>query len=107
MFFALENGADMFKYHESMYNASHKDKIDIEDIAVLSDYVKTITNADKFRLALENGAYEKELNDANDYAYEKSGAWYLPAFRMNGRKLDSKGGKGITKEQLAEFIKTI
>jgi hypothetical protein len=30
--------------------------------------------------------------------------WVVPAFRMDGRKLDSVGGVGVTKAQLDAFM---
>ena len=104
MFFARDNGVDLYAYHQLMYDAAHKDKIDIENAAALADYVKNIADAEKFREALKKGEYTDELNAANDHAYESSGVWYLPAFRMNGKKLDSKGGVGVTAEQLKYFL---
>ena len=105
MFFALENNLDIFEYHKFMYNAAMKDKIDIEDAAALSEYLKPLTDPAEFRAAMESGKHIDELNNANDYAYEKSGVWAIPSYRMNDRKLDSKEGVGIKKDQLAAFIR--
>ena len=104
MFIVKELGADIMEYHRLMYDAAHKDRIDVESIEAVSDYVKNFTDAGKFRAALASGAYVKELDEANDYAYEKSGVWVIPAYRMNGKKLDSKGGVGVTKEELKKFL---
>jgi hypothetical protein len=54
--------------------------------------------------ALRSGAYKNAVNEANDYAYELSGVWAVPAYRIEGRKLDSIEGVGITKAQLDSFI---
>lgn len=106
MFFALDHGVDIWAYHERMYNAAVKDRINIEDINVLADCVQGLLDTEAFRKSLQNGEYAKVLKDSNDYAYEQSGVWAVPSYRMNGRKLDSAEGIGITKEQLAKFMNT-
>jgi len=104
MFFAAENGADLLEYHKLMYKAAIVDRVNLEDAGVLAECVKNILNAEEFKLSLESGKYAGDLDNANDYAYEKNGVWIIPAYRMNGKKLDSKGGVGITKEQLALYL---
>ena len=105
VFYAIEHGIDIFAYHELMYKAPSDENVDIESIESVSNYVKPLTEPEKFRNALETGAYIADLDNSNDHAYEKSGVWVIPAFRMNGKKLDSEGGVGITKEQLADFLR--
>jgi len=105
MFCAVEAGADILAYHKLMYDAVHKDKINIERAAALSEYAAPLLDAVKFKEALENRVYAAELDAANDHAYEKSGVWYIPAFRMNGKKLDSVGGSGVTAADLAAFMR--
>jgi len=102
--YAIEQGADLKDFHDRMYRAALKDGIDIENSAALADYFKGLLDSDAFRDALQSGVYEKAVLDANDYAYEQSGVWFVPAYRMDGRKLDAAGGKGVTKAQLAEFL---
>jgi len=104
MFFAAENGVDLSKYHQRMFALYHDDKIDVEDIDILAEALKDLLDAHNFCQAINNGKYVKELQDANDYAYEQSGVWVLPAFRMDGRKLDAMAGAGVTKEQLKDFL---
>ena len=55
-------------------------------------------------VALHSGKYEKAVVDANDYAYEQSGVWIVPAYRIGGKKLDSIEDIGVTKNQLAELM---
>lgn len=40
-----------------------------------------------------------------DYAYEQSGVWAIPSYRMDGKKLDAREGVGVPKEQLKAFLK--
>jgi hypothetical protein len=53
---------------------------------------------------LASGKYAKQVDENNELAYEKSGVWYLPAFRMNDKRLDSQGGMGITTKELQKFL---
>ena len=104
LFYAMEQGADVWKYHEIMFRAALKDSVDIEDPEVVASRVHTLLDPEAFLKTLHSGIYEKTASDANDYAYERSGVWVMPAFRMDGRKLDSIGGVGVTKKQLNDFL---
>lgn len=104
MFFALDNGADIWAYHDAMFKAAIRDRIDIENIDALADSVKDVLDSGALRASLLSGKYVKELKDSNSYAYETSGVWAVPSYRMNGAKLDSIEGVGISKRQLAGFM---
>lgn len=106
-FFAKEKGIDSWTYHDRMYQAAQKERINIEDIDVLSDYVRDMMDAEAFRKALRQGTYSKMLADSNDLAYERSGVWAVPAYRMEGYKLDAAENIGVTKEQLRSFLDSI
>jgi predicted DsbA family dithiol-disulfide isomerase len=104
LFYAIEQGIDLRDFHDRMYRAAGKDGINIEDPAALADYFESLLNPAAFCAALQSGKYEQAVLDANDYAYEQSGVWFVPSYRMDGRKLDAAGGVGVTKSQLAEFL---
>lgn len=104
MLFARDAGVDLWAYHDRMFDAAQGARIDIEDPAALAAGVDGLLDAKAFREALESGRYTKEQQDLNDYAYEQNGVWVLPAFRLNGQKLDSVGGVGVTKAQLLDFV---
>ena len=87
-----------------MYRAALKDRIDIESIDVLTDSVRDLVDADAFRLALQQGTYQKALAESNQLAFERSGVWVVPAYRMEGRKIDSVENVGVSKEQLRRFL---
>ena len=101
LIYAAEQGADLPEFHARMYNAALKDGVDIESPEALA---RCFEHLPGLRDALQSGRYAQAVIDANDYAYEQSGVWFVPAYRMGGRKLDAAGGKGVTKAQLAEFL---
>ena len=103
-FFAQQIGADVLDYHNRMYDAALKKRVNIESHDELARIVQGLLEPSDFLKALKSGKYEKKVAEANDYAYEHSGVWAVPAYRMNGRKLDSIEDVGITKEQLADFM---
>jgi len=109
MFFARDRGVDLWAYHERMYRLALKDRADIEDAGALTrgaaDLFANPSDAEAFRAALQSGAYADELGRANDHAYEKSGVWAVPSYRMEGRKLDAIEGIGVTKRQLDDFMR--
>lgn len=100
MLFARDNGADLWAFHERMYDAVIRRRIDREDIAQLADAVRDLVDAEAFAKALREGKYAKEQQGINDYAYEESGVWAVPSFRMEGKKLDALEGVGVTQAQI-------
>lgn len=104
LFFALDHGADIWAYHDRMFSAALKERIDIEDAGAVADSVKDLLDADALRASLKSGEYAKAVEESNSYAYDESGVWAVPSYRMNGKKLDSIEGFGITKRQLAKFM---
>jgi predicted DsbA family dithiol-disulfide isomerase len=104
-YIAKELGADMPAFHAAMYQAIAVGRQNVDNINVLCGILKGIVDTEKFREILASGKYAPQIDENNDLAYEKSGVWFVPAFRMGGRKLDAKGGIGITSEELLGFLK--
>jgi predicted DsbA family dithiol-disulfide isomerase len=103
-YIAKELGADTPAFHAAMYQAIAIERRNVEKTEVLSEILKGVLDTEKLRAALESGKYAKQIDENNDLAYEKSGVWFVPAFRMNSDKLDAKGGVGISPSELREFI---
>jgi len=104
-YIAKELGADMPAFHAAMFKAIAIERQNVEKPEVLCEILKGILDTGKLRAALDSGKYAKNIDENNDLAYEKSGVWFVPAFRMNGNKLDAKGGVGISQAELKEFLK--
>ena len=104
MFYARDHGADLMDYHRRMYHAIHADRVNVEDIDALAACVKGLLDVNDFRNAIESGAYLRELSEANSYAYDKNGVWVVPAYRLNGKKLDAAENVGVSKKQLEKFL---
>jgi 2-hydroxychromene-2-carboxylate isomerase len=105
MFYVLEISEDICKYHELMYDSALVNKTNIEDPLELSKRVSSFIESENFYRAVAEGRYAKDLHDSNVYAFVKSGVWAVPAYRMDGKKLDSIEGIGVTKKQLEDFLK--
>jgi predicted DsbA family dithiol-disulfide isomerase len=105
LYYALEQGSDIWEYHSRMYDAAVRERVNIEDSEVVAGRVHGLLDARAFIDALHSGKYKKAVADGNDYAYEENGVWAVPSYRMDGTKLDSIEGVGITKAQLADFLK--
>ncbi len=103
-FYAVENSADILSYHDRMYTAALKEKVNIEDIDVLSDYVSDLVDVHAFSQALRQGSYSDTLTEANRLAFELSGVWAVPAYRMEGHKVDAIEDVGVSKEQLRKLL---
>jgi predicted DsbA family dithiol-disulfide isomerase len=108
-YIAKELGADMTAFHKAMFQAVAAERQNVEDPAVLSGIVKGIVDGEKFRAVLESGKYAKQVDENNDLAYEKNGVWFVPSFRVPGteKKLDAKGGQGVTRDELKQFLDSL
>jgi predicted DsbA family dithiol-disulfide isomerase len=108
-YIAKELGADMPAFHAAMFQAIAIERQDVEQVGVLCAILKDIVDVSKFRAILESGKYAKQAEENNDLAYEKSGVWFVPAFRMETadgeKKLDAKGGIGVSREAVRDFLK--
>ncbi len=104
MFFAQERGIDLWEYHKRIYKAAHVERVDIEDIGALAECVSDLVDPAAFALSLKQGEFTERVHEANRYAYERSGVWAMPSYRMGGKKLDSIEGIGVSKRQLEKFL---
>jgi predicted DsbA family dithiol-disulfide isomerase len=105
MFYAQNHGADIMKYHDIMYDACLKSRIDIEDLNLLASFASALVNEAEFKDEIKSGMYTAQLNDANSLAYDKSGVWAVPSYRMDGGKaLDAVENVGVSKEDLRKFL---
>lgn len=107
MYYAREQGADMWEYHNRMYGAAIKERVNIEDPEVVTGRIYGLLDPAEFLRMLQSGDYIKNVQDGNDYAYEQSGVWAVPSYRIDGRKLDSIENVGVAKQQLAEFLRQL
>ncbi|MDR3051466.1 MAG: DsbA family protein [Oscillospiraceae bacterium] len=105
MYFARDAGADLWAYHALTYKAALQDRVDIEDAASLAKALSGLLDEATLRQALQSGRYAKEVQAANDLAYEQCGVWAVPAYRMDGKRLDAAEGVGVTRQQLAAFLR--
>ena len=103
-YIALELDADMPKFHAAMYQAISIERRNVDDPQVLCDILKGIVDSGKLRSLLDSGKYAAQIDENNDLAYEKSGVWYVPAFRMDSKKLDAKGGIGVSPDEVRKFL---
>lgn len=105
MFFAEEQGADLWEYHCRMYKAALRDRVDIQQVDVLCRVVDGLLDVEQFRAALQEQRYRSAQQKANYYAFEQSGVWVVPAYRLStGRRLDSIENIGVSRQELAAFL---
>lgn len=107
MFFVRDTQGDMLQWHHRMYRACLSDHADVESVEVICKYADGLADTAALRAALRNGVYKDELAKANAYAYEQSGVWAVPSYRMDGRALDAVEDVGVSKERLREFLQHV
>lgn len=103
-YIARELGVDMPKFHAAMFQAVAAERRNVEQPEVLCEILQGILDKEQFRAVLASGKYAKQVDENNDLAYEGSGVWFVPAFRMDGKKLDAKGGVGVSRQELERFL---
>lgn len=103
-FYAVENGANILQYHDRMYRAV-TEHVNIEDTDDLTEYISDLVDADAFRLSLQQGIYRSKLDQSNELAFEHSGVWAVPAYRLGNLKLDAVENIGVSKEQIRDLLK--
>jgi predicted DsbA family dithiol-disulfide isomerase len=107
-YIARELGLDMAKFHAAMFQAVAVERQNVEQADVLCHILKDLADPGKFKALLESGKYAKQVDENNDLAYEKSGVWFVPAFRMDTgggeKKLDAQGGVGVSREAVRDFL---
>ena len=106
-YYFLDNGLDVWKYHEVMYKAAVTDRrekgVNIDDAAALAPYVEGLADPATFEVAIKSADYAR-VHEANVYAFETNKVWAVPSFRMDGIKLDAVEGVGITRQMLADLM---
>ena len=104
--FLRAKGFDVLGYCERVFHAHFEERRDVEDIAVLAGCVcgAPAGLVAEFSDALKARAYEKELQAANDYAYELNKVWAVPTYVCGEKRLDAVGGVGVTKVRLRALL---
>jgi predicted DsbA family dithiol-disulfide isomerase len=110
-YIARELGADMKAFFAAMFQAVAAERQNVEKPEVLAAIVKNVLDSSKFLDLLKSGKYAPQVDENNDLAYEKKGVWYVPAFRAletaaggDLPTLDAKGGVGVSREEVKEFL---
>jgi predicted DsbA family dithiol-disulfide isomerase len=108
-YIAQELGADMGAFHQKMFQAAAGERRNVEKIEVLTEILQGIVDSGKFWAILESNKYASRVTENNDLAYEQSGVWAVPAFRIlqksaEDKRLDSPEGVGLSREQIRDFL---
>ena len=104
MFHARQQGVDLWAFHDRVYHMIHKQRVNVENADAIADNLQDMLDPEELRQVLKSDAYTKELAAANKHAYEQSGVWAVPSFRMDGDKLDAIENVGVTRDQLQRFM---
>lgn len=104
MYYALEQKADIWKYHDLIYRAFHVDRINAEDIDCLAGYLSGLFDAEAFKAAMNSKKYDQEPFSANQYAWESLALTAVPSYCMGEHVLKAAEGIGVSKEMLVEFL---
>jgi protein-disulfide isomerase len=104
MYYVLERGGDVMKYHEIMYRAP-QDRADIESLRAVAELAGALVNSGDFYAALDKGAYLDKLAENNRVAWGELRFPAVPSYRCDGRLLKSIENVGVNMRELEEFIR--
>ena len=90
--------------HDRMYRAV-TEHVDIDNTDDLTEYISDLVDADAFRFSLRQGIYRSKLDQYNVLAFEHSGVWAVPAYRLGNLKLDAVEDIGVSKERIRDLLK--
>ena len=83
MFFAGENGIDLWQYHDKVYDLIFREKVNTKDVNILTNALSGLLDGDMFRQALESGKYVSMVKAANEFAFNQTGVHVVPTFRAD------------------------
>ena len=107
MYLAADLGVDLMAYHNLMYKVALAKQVDIMDAAALAEALKELAEPSKLAEGLSGDKYVDVLDENNTQVWDVHDCPAVPSFRNaeTGALLKSVPGVGVTKEQLADFIK--
>jgi len=105
MYYYMEQGMDIWEYHDLIYRAFHVERINTEDLNILAEYLREVVDAEDFRAVLQRGEYEDRRLAANQYAWGTLSLHAVPSYRMGKHILKAVEGIGVTRQMLIEFIR--
>jgi len=106
-YLASDLGLVSDKFHRAMYQAVAIERRNVENEDVLAEVLSGFVDKQTLLSAISSGKYAGRAGQNNRLAYEDSGVWFVPAFRADGKKLDAKGGFGVTKEQISKLLSSL
>ncbi len=106
LFCLEEQGADIKRYNDAVYNAVFGESKDIENMNVLSECaIAAGADADAFRRALNSEAYIERRLKLNKYGWEENALDSVPSFRLGDARLNAVYGVGVLRQQIEEFLR--
>jgi len=111
LYFMMENGGDIWEYHDCIYAAMFERHLDIGNVDVLASSIERMhclktmqIEASGFKIALKNKVYEKIQQQGNMYAWEEQSLYAVPSYIAGERRLLSHDGILIAKDDLDCFL---
>ena len=106
LFCLEEQGADIKRYNDAVYNAVFCESKDIENMDVLSECaVSAGADADVFRRSLNSETYKERRLKLNKYGWEENALDSVPSFRLGDAWLNAVYGVGVLRQQIEEFLR--
>jgi predicted DsbA family dithiol-disulfide isomerase len=107
MYYCMESGADVWQYHDLIYDAIFVHHINVEDIGALSAYMGELLDEDECKKALTEPAYRDKVTQNNRYAWGQLGLAAVPSLCAGRSVLRAVPGVGITREQIRDFVRSL
>lgn len=106
MYFVMEHGGDLLKYHRLAFEATFEENKNISDINVLSAVAeKCSVDRKEFTDALKDGRYQERVARGNKYAWNEKAFEAVPSYARGSKTIGSGSGVMVTAEELEKFMK--
>lgn len=108
MMYILDKGLPVENYHYHIFRKHFVEQQDISKIEVILEAAKESgADLEEMRQVLEAGKYTKAQEDALVHAYIDTKIEYIPTFISGQHRLDAVAAKGVTLDDLREFLKKV
>jgi protein-disulfide isomerase len=104
MYYVLEHGGEIMKYHDIMYRAA-RDRANIESLHTVAELAGELVDSEGFFAALAKGAHLERLAENNRMAWGELRFSAVPSYRCEGLLLKSVENVGVTIRGMEEFIR--
>ncbi|MCL2420784.1 MAG: DsbA family protein [Defluviitaleaceae bacterium] len=90
LYFVLDNGVDVWQYHQRVYDMIFKDRTYTQDVDSFVKAFDGFLDTAALAEALKSGKYTDKLKESNQFAFTVTGVHVVPTYRTDGGYLQDR-----------------